>query len=79
MIIVTCRSLVELATEYQEGTLSPPRRVLVRAHLSWCAHCRAYLAQLAATTNAMAALASEPTEAIDTSALRERLRQRRAR
>lgn len=82
-MIVTCRTLVELATDYQEGALPPARRAFVRAHLLWCSHCRAYLSQLAATSDLLSALDhappahdDSPLAGLDTASLRERLRQR---
>lgn len=48
-MILTCRQLVEKATEAQEGHLSRLDRIGWALHLSWCRHCRRYVAQLEQT------------------------------
>jgi len=40
---LTCQELVELVTEYLEGTLSPAERARFEAHLKLCDGCSRYL------------------------------------
>jgi len=46
---LTCQELVELVTEYLEGTIAPEDRRLFDLHLTHCRHCREYLAQMRRT------------------------------
>jgi anti-sigma factor RsiW len=46
---LSCRELVELATDYVEGRLPPPDRTRFEMHLCYCAPCRIYLKQIRAT------------------------------
>ena len=41
-----CQELVELVTDYFEGSLSRRERRRFRAHISGCDHCTAYLEQM---------------------------------
>jgi anti-sigma factor RsiW len=43
---LTCQELVELVTEYLEGTLPPLERTRFEAHLAECAGCQTYLQQM---------------------------------
>ena len=43
---LVCREMVELMTDYLEGTLSATDRVRFDAHLGHCDGCTEYLAQL---------------------------------
>jgi anti-sigma factor RsiW len=43
---VACQELVELITDYLEGTLPPDERARFDAHLAECPGCRTYLAQI---------------------------------
>jgi predicted anti-sigma-YlaC factor YlaD len=47
--MLRCRDMTELATDYMEGALPLPRRLLARWHLALCGRCRAYYDQLAKT------------------------------
>jgi predicted anti-sigma-YlaC factor YlaD len=47
--MLKCRDMTEVATDYMEGTLPLPRRLLARWHLAFCSRCRAYYDQLAKT------------------------------
>jgi anti-sigma factor RsiW len=58
---LACRELVELLTEYLEGTLPPGEVAAVDAHLAACDACRVYLEQMRAT---IAALGSVPVETL---------------
>ncbi len=46
---LSCQELVELVTEYLEGSLPPPERARFEAHLAECPGCRAYLQQMRIT------------------------------
>jgi len=53
-IELVCREVVELVTEYLDGTLPDRDRVRFDQHLATCPPCTAYLAQMK-TTLALAA------------------------
>jgi anti-sigma factor RsiW len=44
-----CRELVEVITEYLEGTLPVPDRARFEAHLAVCVHCTRYVEQFRRT------------------------------
>ena len=46
---MTCKELVELVTEYLEGTLSEEVRVRIESHLSGCEGCTNYVEQMRQT------------------------------
>jgi anti-sigma factor RsiW len=46
---MTCRTLVELLTDYLEGALPDDERALLEAHLAGCEACTRYLAQVRTT------------------------------
>ncbi len=54
-----CVELVELATDYLEGTLPPPLLASVEAHLQTCEPCRIYLEQMRQTISVMGHLHEE--------------------
>ncbi len=56
---MNCQELVELITEYLEGTLSAPDRARFEQHLSGCTGCRNYLAQMRQTIQLVGALTPE--------------------
>lgn len=56
---LACRQVVELVTEYLEGTLPRSRRRRFEAHLSGCEHCGEYLAQMRTTIRLTGRLRSE--------------------
>ena len=56
---MTCREVVELMTDYLEGTLSPADRARFDDHIAGCDGCRAYLDQMRRTKRALVALAEE--------------------
>ena len=66
---LSCRELVELVTDYLEGTLSKRDRLDFERHLVWCNWCRDYLEQVRVAIELTGATAvDEPT-----SPMRERL------
>jgi anti-sigma factor RsiW len=60
---MTCRQVVELMTDYLEGSLSSADRARFEEHIAGCDGCRAYLAQLATTRKVLRKLADEPIPA----------------
>jgi predicted anti-sigma-YlaC factor YlaD len=58
-----CRDFVELATDYLEGALTVPQRVVVERHLAFCHPCIDYLEQMEATIRAAGALREEDVPA----------------
>ena len=46
---LNCRGLVEMVTDYLEGTLSPGDSKLIDGHLDTCEGCRRYLRQMRIT------------------------------
>jgi anti-sigma factor RsiW len=56
---MTCREVVELMTDYLEGTLSQAERARFDDHIAGCDGCRAYLDQMRRTKGALVALAEE--------------------
>jgi anti-sigma factor RsiW len=46
---LACQQLVELVTEYLEGSLPPAERARFEVHLAVCASCRAHLEQMQKT------------------------------
>jgi len=60
---MTCREVVELMTEYLEGTLSPAQRVRFEEHLAGCDGCTTYLEQMRTTMRVLGRIAEEPMPA----------------
>jgi len=58
-IDLSCQELVELVTEYLEGTLSAQERTRFEDHLAICAGCRNYLDQMRRTIQMVGALTEE--------------------
>ncbi|MBI4673812.1 MAG: zf-HC2 domain-containing protein [Chloroflexi bacterium] len=56
---LTCQELIELVTEYLEGTLSPTERARFDAHLGTCAGCRTWLEQMRRTIRTLGKLTEE--------------------
>ena len=56
---ITCQELVELVTEYLEGTLPPETREAFEAHVSVCPGCETYLDQMRETVRITGALTEE--------------------
>jgi anti-sigma factor RsiW len=60
-----CKELVEVVTEYLEGTLPAEDRARFEAHLRRCGPCRRYLEQVRVTVAALGRLASRSLAAAD--------------
>jgi anti-sigma factor RsiW len=71
---MSCRELVELVTEYFEGTLAAADRDRFEAHLAACRACRAYLAQMRLTVDALGRLSEQDVEPDAEAALRRAFR-----
>ncbi len=56
---LSCKELVELVTDYLEDRLPPQVRTRFEMHLSYCAACRIYLAQMRATASLVGRLSEE--------------------
>jgi predicted anti-sigma-YlaC factor YlaD len=56
---MSCQELVELVTEYLEGTLPPATRVRFEAHLDTCSGCTNYLQQMRQTIQLLGKLTEE--------------------
>jgi anti-sigma factor RsiW len=56
---LSCQQVVELVTDYLEGTMSRSERRRFEAHLRPCPHCSAYLRQMRATIRALGAVSPD--------------------
>jgi len=56
---MACRELVEVLTEYLEGTLSQEDRRRLEAHLAECPNCVDYVEQFRQTIDALGAMSPE--------------------
>jgi anti-sigma factor RsiW len=59
---MTCQELVELVTEYLEGSLPEDQRARFEAHLAACSGCADYVQQMQLTISAAGQLAEESLE-----------------
>jgi anti-sigma factor RsiW len=59
---LTCKQLVEIVTEFLEGTLPRETRQRFDAHLNVCAPCRTYLEQMRKTIALTGRLREEDLE-----------------
>lgn len=46
---LVCQKVVELVTDYLEGTMPPRERARFESHIANCPNCRRYLAQMRTT------------------------------
>jgi hypothetical protein len=67
---IPCRDVVELVTEYLEGTLDGELRVSFEGHVGCCDWCRVYLEQMRITVRAVG---DAGPEAVDPALERELL------
>ena len=56
---MTCRELVEVVTDYLEGTLAPEDRRRLEEHLEVCPYCAEYVAQMRQTIDALGEISEE--------------------
>ncbi len=56
---MTCRELVEVVTDYLEGTLAPDDRRRLEEHLDVCPYCAEYVAQMRQTIDALGEISEE--------------------
>ena len=56
---MSCKELVEIITEYLEGTLPPAERARFEAHLAVCPGCQTYLDQMRQTVRALGRLTEQ--------------------
>ena len=61
---LACRELVELVTDYLEGTLPQDDHVRFEAHLDECPYCVQYVAQVRKTIEALGELPGEPVDPV---------------
>ena len=59
---MTCRELVELVTDYLEGTLPGQDRMRLQAHLDECPYCEEYIGQMRRTVAVLGRLPVEPVD-----------------
>jgi len=59
---LSCQEIVELVTDYLEGTLSHKERKAFEEHLSGCPHCTNYLDQMRQTIKMTGRLTEEALE-----------------
>jgi anti-sigma factor RsiW len=58
--MLTCKEITELVTDFVEGKLPWAKRVAFQLHLGICVACRAYLAQMQATQQALGRMPAAP-------------------
>jgi anti-sigma factor RsiW len=56
---LTCQELVEVVTDYLEGSMPAGRRLLFEEHLAFCDWCQTYLEQMRATIRLTGTLEEE--------------------
>jgi anti-sigma factor RsiW len=59
---MTCRELVEVITDYLEGTMPASERARFEAHLRECPYCKNYLEQMRETIATVGELREEALE-----------------
>ena len=57
---MSCQELVDVMTEYLEGSLTFTDRIRFQIHLGLCVGCRSYLNQMKTTIRTLGKLPSEP-------------------
>ncbi len=71
---MACVDVVELVTDYLEGTMSPAVRVRFERHLSVCPHCTAYVEQVRRTVDVLGRVQPEPPDEATSKALLDAFR-----
>lgn len=59
-VMLTCRELVELVTDYAEGKMSFWEKLRFQMHLGMCRHCREYVRQVKITVSLAKSLPPPP-------------------
>ena len=59
LVSLSCQELVELVTDYLEGTLPARERKWFEEHLAECVNCEVYLQQIRATIELVGALSPD--------------------
>ena len=70
---LVCIELVEVVTDYLEGSMSERDRARVERHLAACPHCTRYVAQLRTTIALTGRLAVDDVDALGAEARSELL------
>lgn len=60
--MMTCKELVEVVTDYIEGTMQPDDLARFEEHLKLCPYCVDYVEQMRATMIAVGKVPDEPPE-----------------
>ena len=60
---ISCQEVVEVITDYLEGTLAPERAAVFEAHLALCDGCQWYLDQMRITIAAVGRIEDEEVPA----------------
>ena len=71
---MACRELVQVVTDYLEGTLPEVDRVRLEAHLAECPYCEEYIAQMRDLSSALGELPKEPVDQAEQERLLEAFR-----
>jgi anti-sigma factor RsiW len=71
---VTCRQVVDLVTEYLEGSMPVSERVAFEQHVALCPPCRAYLVQLRKVVRVAGAVREEDLSPAARESLRDAFR-----
>ena len=71
---LSCQELVELVTDYLDGTLPPADRVRFDAHIAGCDDCHTYLEQIRVTIALIGSLLPEQLDPAAEAALLEAFR-----
>lgn len=61
---LTCKEMVELVTEYLEGTLDEANQSRFEAHLAGCDGCSAYLDELRVTVRTVGTIGSDEMDPV---------------
>ena len=64
---LVCQEVVELVTDYLEGTMPPRERARFESHIADCPNCRRYLAQMRTTLDVLGRIEADAVapEAMD--------------
>jgi hypothetical protein len=62
-MVVRCRDVSAMATDFMEGSLSWRQRQAIRLHLAVCRGCRAFMQQMRRTVRLIGSLPTAPPSA----------------